>query len=664
MEDAAENTPAVGLYYEVDADGVDAIAIGGAKYAAPANLQETLVNARIDLLDAADDYNTYNSDIAALVLSYNNAAVALEAAQAAFDGNTYAADLTNAETDLATAQSDWDDAMTAYTDAKTAFEVAPAGSVDNDRSFADAQADISAIVDDLGELGIVGDGNAKTYMKVNSIDLGDPFAANDNVPDGFFPTKYTAAEMQANVTAMIALNTTAVDPALVAGGTSGVYNFSGPTDFWVIDQQGQVFYSNDLSTVVATGSTIPDASVAAGLSTSGSPDVLGQIYIEVESDDTSLTNLQTFNIATNMLGNNDFSARDFDIVTPNYLVDTADDSATYDVSPDAITGKDNTTSIIEASDEFTAYAVLWNAQLAVAIAQDAFDTGEDGLIAAQEAFDYQKELFDVGVANLAVLKSTMDTASDDKDAAEEAVDDAWVALGQSFAEGEVGDTPREVGDAVPTDSLTLSEVLYNAEIVLDTHLDTDVATYEGWIVTKEDNIATWEAENVKLQVLIDAQYAVVAELLGELTAIGVEYTFEVDDDGLGQFTVTNDLSGNYTDLSAEIIAANKVLWDIDQEIAIVQDKRTMANALISQWDSSYDTFVNTTIPGLESSLVIAQTDLAKAEAALALAENEETAATANIAYLQALIDTYLGRHANALAIAAKYKALLDAALAS
>lgn len=654
MEDADGDTPAVGAYYPVDADG-DLIAIGGAKYAAPANLQEVYVNARIDLLDATDAFNTYESDIAALVASYNAAAVALANAQAAFDGNTYAADLTAAQTDVDNAQTAFDAAMLAYTDAKTAFEAAPTGS--------DVEDGAMLAVTDLGEVGIQdGPTGLTTYMRVATW-TETSVGSGNYIPATFEPTKYSTASLATELAALYAL-----DGTPYAGGEVGAeYAVSGDTEVVLWNQDGT---STDgagnpiplpFNTTYLTGGEAQDA-----LSVVGNIDIEIAYFVEVESDDVVVTNLYAFNEATNMLGNNDFSDRAFDIdaptyASPNYILIT-DANASYDVSPNA-NGQDDTAGS-EGTDEFTAYAALWNAQLDLAIAQDAFDTGDDALVAAQEAFDYQKELFDEGVANLAALEATMDAADTAEEDAMEAVDEAWVALGQSFAEGEATDTPREEGDAVPTDSLTLSEQLYNAEIALALHLDTTVEDYEGMIATQEANIAAWEAENAQLQILIDANYAVVAELLGELDDLGVEYTFEVDEDGLGQFEVTNDLSGDYTDLSAELIAANKVLWDINQEIAIVSDKQTMVNALISAWNSSYNTFVNTTIPNLEASLVTAQTDLAEAEAALALAENEETAATANLAYLQALIDTLEQRHANALAVAAEYKALMDAAIAA
>jgi len=57
-------------------------------------------------------------------------------------------------------------------------------------------------------------------------------------------------------------------------------------------------------------------------------------------------------------------------------------------------------------------------------------------------------------------------------------------------------------------------------------------------------------------------------------------------------------------------------------------------------------------------------DIEVAEQALASAQVNEMAAEAYISYLEALVTTLEQRHANTLAIAAKYKALMDAALAS
>jgi hypothetical protein len=391
-------------YYTEDADG-DPIAVGGAKYATPANLQEKLVNARIALLDATDAHNTYQTDLAGITASYNAAATALQIAQAAFDGNTYAADLDAAQDIVDDAQQAFDDAQQAYQDAKVAFEANPTGSVNADGLDVHADTQIGYGTIDLGEVGIHTDLAGDTYMRVDTW-KETSIGSGQYVPASFYPTKYNTSDLAVYITNIKADAVSAENTNITLDSEIWIWEATGAGAMAVNDGAGNSVDGDKHALTAGEASTADSDNLA--------------VFVNVELDDTSVSNLYTFNVATNMLGKDDFSGRTFDIdaptyASPNYLVLT-DANASYDTTPDS-----NGESTGD-QDVLTAYAVLWNAKLAEKVAQDAFDTGDDALIAAQEAFDYQKELFEQGVANLAALKATMDAADEAEDDAYEAVD--------------------------------------------------------------------------------------------------------------------------------------------------------------------------------------------------------------------------------------------------
>jgi len=122
----------------------------------------------------------------------------------------------------------------------------------------------------------------------------------------------------------------------------------------------------------------------------------------------------------------------------------------------------------------------------------------------------------------------------------------------------------------------------------------------------------------------------------------------------------------YPDLHAAIIAEWQVYWSMEQEMDALDNAHDLNMDLISAYGWSSDDLNDLAgyLSDLKEDLAAAILDIEVAEQALASAQVQEGAAAAMIAYYEALIDTLEARHANTLAIAAKYKALMEAALAS
>jgi len=618
-EDANDDTPAFGNYFEVDADNV-ALAAGGTKYDPASNLQEELVNARITMLDAWAAKNAYTAELAALTASYNAAAVALADAQNAFDAQTYDDDLIAAQDDLSDAQDDLSDAQDDYDAAFADFSADPTGFTVADGSGNHSSGDF-----DFGNTGIAGDGETRTFMQVGSVGETSVGSGNYEVKS-LLPTKYVFSELEG-----------------VADAATVAY-----TDAFIWEDNAQMPVTDLLGTVLDSDvhrdrlETTPDALPFVVAIDTGAR----LLFVEVESDDTSVSKLYTFNVATNMLGLDDFSTRVQNIVAPNYLV-AGSNSASYDISPNTDGEADGGTWAL------TAYAVAWNAELAVAIAQEAFDTGDDALIAAQEEFDRQQVLFDEGAATEAGLLADAENADTAKADAEGLVDDAWGELGGENADG-------VAGDAMIVDAETLNDLLFNAQVALADLEVCDATCLQDNIDDANDDIDDATQAIAVIEPIIAAKQAVVDGL----------------QDAYDEFIANEGyLSSLYADLHAELIAAYQVLWTLEEEADVIADQDGLNDDLITAYGTAEDnttaeaaiaTLV-TALDGLETTLAdcIADLELATeiAEQALASGQADAAAAEAYIAYLEALVDTLEQRYQNALALANGYKDLMDAAIA-
>lgn len=170
------------------------------------------------------------------------------------------------------------------------------------------------------------------------------------------------------------------------------------------------------------------------------------------------------------------------------------------------------------------------------------------------------------------------------------------------------------------------------------------------IADAQDDIAALTIEISQIQPIIDAKQVIV-------DALKVEYDSYIANSGV--------LSSLPADLHARIIAEWQVYWVLEQELNALENAHDLNADLISAygwWSDDLDDLANY-LADLKEDLMYANDDLAAAQATLALAQVEQNAATAYITYLQSVINTLNIRHANALAIAAKYHALMVAALA-
>jgi hypothetical protein len=631
-------------YYTLDAGG-DAIAIGGEKYDPATNLQEEYVNARIDYLDAQDDLADYQADFDALVLTYNTAAVNLAAAQVAFDAADYAGDLQDAQDDLDDVEDDLDDAEDIYTAAKLAFEADPTGSVttDGDGNHSAAYYPAFNSTFDLGNTGIDSDLAPDTYMRVatwKETTLG----SGNYIPATLYPTKYNTADLAVEAAALIA----------------AVNGITANTDIWLWEDDAlpSDMPINDLDGTPAVLTPAEGIGNNADLHAFGATDAIAAdgeniaVFINVESDDASVTKLYTFNVATNMFGTDDFSDRAFftsgsGTVGDPYVFEAAlvstDLNAGYDSTPNANGIADG------ATDMFTAQALLWNAQLEVFMAQNAFDLGDDVLAAAQAVFDYQQELFDNGVANLALLAADLDAADTAQDDAQDDVDAAWVELGAEIAEGEAGD-PLIVAP------VTLNEVLYNAEVTL---ADLE-ACDEDCLQTSIDDA---QHEIDLIQPALDGIVAIIAEMQAQYDIYIATY---VPGPSTSYDNLDADLKVLYNALTFEIFELNQELNALDAQYDAIDDILDSLDNDDNLSDISLDIELAILYDTSQGSYLDSLNDLDAAEAALAtaLAGNDIAANAAYIAHLQSVVDVLEQRYQNALALAAKYKALMEAALAS
>ncbi len=337
-------------------------------------------------------------------------------------------------------------------------------------------------------------------------------------------------------------------------------------------------------------------------------------YVEVGLDDTVYSNLTEMNNAIAALGDEDI----------------------FDVPP---------TLASSAQPGTDAYSNLWNAQRAQLITQDYLDNFGDALALAQEAYDYWQNLYENELDLLNAAQAALATAN----------------------------TTLAAANTTKASALTTLNLAITAETNAITALNNFLAlpdedVLQGWIDAALVNIAQYNQDIANIQPIIDAEYAVVASLLGELTDAGVEYTFVVNANGTGTLTITNYgvLSSLYPDIQAQIIAEWQVYWTMGQEMDALWDAYYLNQNLIyayGWWADDLDDLAGY-LAILKADLVNAVYDIEVAEQALAAAQVEEAADEAYIAYLEALIDTLEQRHANTLAIAAKYKALMEAALAS
>lgn len=275
-----------------------------------------------------------------------------------------------------------------------------------------------------------------------------------------------------------------------------------------------------------------------------------------------------------------------------------------------------------------AYTTLWNAQLAQLGTQDTLDNFGDNLAIALGEYNYWKNLYENELTLLDAAQATLDAAN--------------IAL-------------ADANSALATATTTLGDAntdLSDAEAALLAFEATTEADLQDWIDAALENIAAAQLEITNIVPVIAAYQAILDDLQ-------VEYDAYIASEG--------SLSGDpaYSDLHAQLIAEWQVYWVMEQELAVLENSLALNEDLIDAYGTADDlSDLAAYLVILQGDLVTATYDLEVAQQALASAQVNEAAAGAYITYLEALVDTLEQRHANALAIAAKFKALMDAALAS
>jgi hypothetical protein len=323
----------------------------------------------------------------------------------------------------------------------------------------------------------------------------------------------------------------------------------------------------------------------------------------------------------------------------------------YNVGGDDVADGTKADRLETAADVLTdAIALVAAKEQALADAQEVVDNFGADLALAEAAYLHQKDIYENQVALVEAAELDVTNADTDVADAQEAVDNAVDALGTEILPA------AEAGDDAIDNAETLYELLWNAElaslnadeVVADLEA-ADEASIQANIDDANDSIAIWNEALAVTVPLIAAYQAVLDSLQAEYDAYDAN---------------TGYSSTYYADLHAQLIAAWQVQWELDQQEAALNNEVELVDDLIAAYAADDLETLAGELAGLQDDLADATLAIEVAEQALASAQADANADVAYIAYLEAKIATLTARHANALAIAAKYKALMDAALAS
>lgn len=335
-------------------------------------------------------------------------------------------------------------------------------------------------------------------------------------------------------------------------------------------------------------------------------------YYNIEADDTSATNISIFNAAVAALGNS--------------IEDTADKDDSYILTGDA-------------------RANYYNAQIDVLAQQYLVDNFGADRDLKKAIFDAQQLLYDEGLATKVTLTSVRTTTLTAANDAQTAVTNATNALGTLI-------TPAAVaGNPAITPANTLYKVKWNADLTvanttlaLSTHLVTTVEMYQATITANNTTIAA--------NLLLIAEYNILinqAQL--EMDALQAEYDAILATPLYAQLVVDKHVAQmSINELNAEKSANNTLRAQL---LNIINAIGTGSLPII-QGDITAAKTILTNLPALIAAKELA---IAKGEVNLDKLQLEINDLNAQIAALTVRI-------ANAQAIADKYKALMNAALAS
>lgn len=613
---------------ELGEEVLPAPALGDDPIAPAETLYEVLWNAQLDALTKTDEYNTMAADFALLTITYNQAATALadgitvvegSGLQAALDAAILAKDAADAALLVAEAT---------YADAKSDYEAAPTGSVDADLPL--GHVDNPGVVDDLDVIGLV---NTTTYMEVAT--WAETFVGSTE----YIPTSFTGVMYdQAGLDARIAFLMSDVNGTATAEG--GVYNINSNSSYVVWEQDGSSLDAvGDPVAQPVAGTHLDDIEVAIATSTPLDPNIGKIWFLEVQADDTSITNLFAFNVATNELGSDTFDSRPY----TDPLLTPADTFAGYDSTPDTNGEPDS------PADMLTARAVAWNAAKDVVDATKAVADEAAWLQDLQDAYDYQKGLFDGGEA-------AVEAAEEAKDLADEAVVDAQADVDAAIANIGVEILPAPVaGDtAIDNDPNTLYEDLWNAELVL--------ADAEDFLA----NIPTEAALQTIIddcQAIIDANLLMISELNILLAKAEEELAERQAEYDALMLTPLNAQQW------VDILELWQEIWALeDQQYANTAMQTALVNIGAAMWGDIADARTNDDVQddidtlyedlaAIELDIEKKEVEIAKGDVSVEDLENKITACEAEIAALESRLE-------NVLALAARYKELMEAELAS
>ncbi len=361
-------------------------------------------------------------------------------------------------------------------------------------------------------------------------------------------------------------------------------------------------------------------------------------YVETELDDVSETNVALFNDASTTLG--------VEVTAPFYTV-----------TPPA-------TVRVYASDiaSPTVYEALWNAAKLVSETQYLSTASADLLADAQEWYDYQKELFEVGLATRVTLEAAVaaqeviigeDSTPGPASGLEGQLEALKTQLGttafavaiatdvaKTTATGTLGSDYYMVGSVK---TLTAYAVKWNAELALAKHIATTLTMHQTMLAAAQADLTTATREAAEDLILI-AKYA------ADLAALQARYDALI-------------VTPLYAALEVAIVNATQA------KAALVAED---AAATISI--SSLDTLIAalaTTVPDYTALIAAEQAKITTAKAVILATQIAISKGNVDLAGLQANVQNLKDqiavltiRIANAEAIAAKYKALMEAALAS
>lgn len=359
--------------------------------------------------------------------------------------------------------------------------------------------------------------------------------------------------------------------------------------------------------------TMPSVSAATGF------------YVELEADDLSETNADLLDDAVAKLGN--------DIAVDPVLGDLA----------------------LLTTD---AYSVVWNAQLALLEAQDVlanFGTAKDD---AYAVYIYQKGLYE----NQVDLMNAAQTALDDAEAAQGTAGSAGppVVL-PSGALGDIANAEAALGAIIMPAPLagddaidpaeTLYEVLWNADLaVLDA--EAALAALEVCDATcLQSNIDDANDEIAQNNLLIAEEVLLIAHVQADLDGIEVAY----------QAALSAPLNAALFVEFLELVHSRSALQDQQDANDIMADQ--LQDVIDAMGNGNLDS-IQTLIDDCNDAIAILLGQIEAKEVQIAQGEVSVELLNAEIANIQAQIATLTVRIANAQAIADKYKALMDAALAS